>query len=213
MVRLGTKWLSMTSKWIQSAPAEMTRVTSSPRRAKSADRIEGAIRYMGRSFPRMARGSVPAPLALGAAADVAVHRVAHGAAGQLLADEAEAGLCLAAAVDRGHHAGRILDVEHRHAEHLPEGVARVRVVGVLDASGVAAVEPVLDLQRDLRVRQLRQEAELALGDLAYRVGHHARAAPGGASVRHREGGREVGSVGGRVVEGDLAPGIERLLQG
>src|SRR5438874_9121740 len=50
MVRLGTKWLSMTSKWIQSAPAARTRVTSSPRRAKSAERIDGAIRYMTRAF-------------------------------------------------------------------------------------------------------------------------------------------------------------------
>src|SRR5690606_9967706 len=34
----------MTSKWIQSAPASTTLRTSSPRRAKSADRILGAIR-------------------------------------------------------------------------------------------------------------------------------------------------------------------------
>src|ERR1700679_2496406 len=33
----------MTSKWIQSAPAASTAFTSSPRRAKSADKIEGEI--------------------------------------------------------------------------------------------------------------------------------------------------------------------------
>src|SRR5580692_7207251 len=33
----------MTSKWMRSAPACMTASTSSPRRAKSADRMEGAI--------------------------------------------------------------------------------------------------------------------------------------------------------------------------
>src|SRR3954471_9308765 len=44
MVRLGTKWPSMTSTWIQSAPASSTARTSSPSRAKSADRIEGAMR-------------------------------------------------------------------------------------------------------------------------------------------------------------------------
>src|SRR3981189_1804387 len=33
----------MTSKWIQSAPAASTELTSSPRRAKSADRIDGAM--------------------------------------------------------------------------------------------------------------------------------------------------------------------------
>src|SRR5690606_32581195 len=34
----------MTSKWIQSAPAATTLRTSSPRRAKSADRMLGAMR-------------------------------------------------------------------------------------------------------------------------------------------------------------------------
>src|SRR3981189_493053 len=33
----------MTSKWIQSAPAASTAFTSSPNRAKSADKIEGEI--------------------------------------------------------------------------------------------------------------------------------------------------------------------------
>src|SRR3984885_9129809 len=33
----------MTSKWIQSAPAPSTEFTSSPKRAKSADNIEGEI--------------------------------------------------------------------------------------------------------------------------------------------------------------------------
>src|SRR6266851_4414072 len=33
----------MTSKWIQSAPAASTAFTSSPKRAKSADKIEGEI--------------------------------------------------------------------------------------------------------------------------------------------------------------------------
>ena len=42
-VRLGTKWLSITSKWMRSAPARTTAATSSPRRAKSAERREGAI--------------------------------------------------------------------------------------------------------------------------------------------------------------------------
>src|SRR5579871_4842748 len=37
----------MTSKWTMSAPAAMTASTSAPRRAKSADRIEGAIQGVG----------------------------------------------------------------------------------------------------------------------------------------------------------------------
>ena len=43
IVMFGTKWPSMTSTWIQSAPAATTSRTSSPSRAKSADRIEGAM--------------------------------------------------------------------------------------------------------------------------------------------------------------------------
>src|SRR6186713_3260343 len=44
IVRLGTKWPSITSTWIQSAPAASIARISSPRRAKSADNIEGAMR-------------------------------------------------------------------------------------------------------------------------------------------------------------------------
>ena len=40
---LGTKWPSITSRWIQSAPAAATSRTSSPSLAKSADRIDGAM--------------------------------------------------------------------------------------------------------------------------------------------------------------------------
>src|SRR5262245_32964518 len=41
---LGTNRPSITSTWIQSAPAASTARTSSPSRLKSADRIDGAIR-------------------------------------------------------------------------------------------------------------------------------------------------------------------------
>src|SRR3954470_17388949 len=40
---LGTKWPSITSTWIQSAPAWSTARTSSPSLAKSAARIDGAM--------------------------------------------------------------------------------------------------------------------------------------------------------------------------
>src|SRR3954447_10114359 len=40
----GTKWPSITSTWITRAPASMTSRTWSPRRAKSAERIDGATR-------------------------------------------------------------------------------------------------------------------------------------------------------------------------
>src|SRR5580704_14135579 len=46
-VMLGTKWPSMTSTCSQSAPAAWIASASSPRRAKSADNMEGAIRGWG----------------------------------------------------------------------------------------------------------------------------------------------------------------------
>src|SRR5580698_1451503 len=67
---------------------------------------------------------------------------------------------LAAVVQFHEYAGRVLEVEHRHPEHLPVGVARMRVIGVLDAPGVALLKAVLDLLGDLRVTELGQEAEL-----------------------------------------------------
>src|SRR5258708_15213905 len=44
MVRLGRKWLSITSTWIRSAPASRAASISRPRLAKSAERMEGAMR-------------------------------------------------------------------------------------------------------------------------------------------------------------------------
>src|SRR2546423_5647951 len=56
MVMFGTKWPSITSTWIQSAPARVTASTSSPSRLKSADRIEGATSVMAaRRYPPAAR--------------------------------------------------------------------------------------------------------------------------------------------------------------
>src|ERR1022692_3473216 len=43
MVKLGTKWPSITSRWSIFAPPRSTRAMSSAKRAKSADRIEGTI--------------------------------------------------------------------------------------------------------------------------------------------------------------------------
>ena len=60
MVRLGTKWPSMTSMCTKPAPAASIMATSSPRRMKSADRREGAIFtgwYMGTSL--LARPLIP----------------------------------------------------------------------------------------------------------------------------------------------------------
>ena len=55
-VMLGTKWPSMTSTWIQSAPAASTARTSSPSLAKSAARIDGAmIRGVAKASSRICR--------------------------------------------------------------------------------------------------------------------------------------------------------------
>src|SRR5215510_8008869 len=54
MVMLGTKRPSITSTWIQSAPAASTARTSSPNRAKSADRTDGATRNGCMVAPRSA---------------------------------------------------------------------------------------------------------------------------------------------------------------
>src|SRR5437868_157501 len=43
IVRLGTKWPSMTSRCRREAPPRSTRAISSARRAKSADKMEGTI--------------------------------------------------------------------------------------------------------------------------------------------------------------------------
>ena len=49
-VRLGTNRPSITSHWMRSTPAFSSAITSSPRRAKSAGRTDGAI-SIGRSVP------------------------------------------------------------------------------------------------------------------------------------------------------------------
>jgi hypothetical protein len=49
IVRFGTKRPSITSTWIQSAPAASAARTSSPSREKSADRIDGAT-MIGRAM-------------------------------------------------------------------------------------------------------------------------------------------------------------------
>src|SRR5437899_3926407 len=53
MVMLGTKCPSITSTWIQSAPAPSTARTSSPNRVKSADRTDGATRIGCMVAPRL----------------------------------------------------------------------------------------------------------------------------------------------------------------
>jgi hypothetical protein len=67
--------LSITSKWTTSAPAASTFVTSSPSLAKSAERIDGAIRN--------------APLPFISTDDLAAGRASADAAGEKAMDEAK----------------------------------------------------------------------------------------------------------------------------
>src|SRR5690242_1898687 len=47
MVMLGTKWPSMTSTWMRWPPPASASRTCSPRRVKSADRMDGTIAAIG----------------------------------------------------------------------------------------------------------------------------------------------------------------------
>src|ERR1035437_8918359 len=106
-----------------------------------------------------------------------------------------------------------LDIAHRHVGLLggqvelgllpdvPEAVARVRVVGVLDHDRPPVAQPVADLSLDLLVGQVVQERERSLCD------PHRRSLRGLATDR---GGRHgVGGVGRLEVERDVLPDLER----
>src|SRR4051794_18892339 len=64
-----------------------------------------------------------------------------------------------------HHAGGVLEIEHRQAPHLPIGVAGMRIVGELDVHGPTIGQAILHLLGDLVVGQIGQEREAALGQL------------------------------------------------
>ena len=67
---------------------------------------------------------------------------------------------LAALVELHHHAGGVLEIEHRQAPHLPIGVAGMRIVGELDVHRPALVEAILHLRGDLSsVRSGRNEKQ------------------------------------------------------
>src|SRR5690606_24441652 len=95
------------------------------------------------------------------------------------------------------------------ARHLPVGVAGMRIVSKFKADGPATIDAILNLRADLVVREVGQERECALGDA------HCSSLQvefGSGSFRCRCNGHEVWRVRGCVVEGDVSPGIERLLE-
>src|ERR1700694_3663510 len=71
---------------------------------------------------------------------------------------------LPAGVDLEHDGRRILQVEHRQRPHVPERVARMRIVGVLDRHRPVVVDAVLDLRLDLLLAEVWQIGKCPLGD-------------------------------------------------
>src|SRR4051812_28090477 len=167
----------------------MTLSTSSPSRAKSADRMLGAMRKLLvmastlSSVPRAGRllGRVAADRVVDVAArSLGAHQLEAALVGWPVDDEGHADrleapvaverqhldvlvrVGLAAGLDFHHHAGGIGDVEHRLSPHIPIGVAGMRVVGRLDRDRPALIERVSYLLRDFLVRQVGEEGELTL---------------------------------------------------
>src|SRR5947209_5408105 len=112
------------------------------------------------------------------------------------------GVGLAAAGDLEQDRRGVAHLEHRQAPHVPQKVAGVGVVGVLDRDRPAVVDAVLHLGLDLLVGEGRQVGEGPLRDV------HRRSSL--TSRRRRR--QDVGGVGGLVVEGDVAPDVERRPQ-
>src|SRR5215471_11748896 len=67
-----------------------------------------------------------------------------------------------------HDARRVAQIEHRQTPHLPIGIAWMRVVGEFDVHRPALLQAILNLSADLRVGEIGQEREAALG---YAHGH------------------------------------------
>src|SRR5262249_20078072 len=113
-------------------------------RAVTAVPVHGVAHTAARAFaadepePRLARRTL----------DDEAHDDALDAAGGIEGDQPDVvpREAPAAVVQLQQHSGGIAQIEHRHAEHLPVRVARVRIVGVLDAPGIAVAQAVFDLQ-------------------------------------------------------------------
>src|SRR5215472_10565254 len=158
----GTKRPSITSTWIQSAPAASTARTSSASRPKSADRIDGATmtgRLIGSPSSRSCdRAPLPA-----AAPQEMIRRLRAGAPGGV-GFERRGLVILPQIEDRLHDGPSGLDAvgaveQHRVADHA---VVNKRLV----ASRRLGVEIILvgevhphPAERDLRTRNFRAELQ------------------------------------------------------
>src|SRR5215471_11861960 len=69
----------------------------------------------------------------------------------------------AAGPDLLHDPGRIAQIEHRQAPHVPVGIAGVNVIRELHAHRPFLAKAILNLVRDLPVRQIGKKRESALG--------------------------------------------------
>jgi hypothetical protein len=63
----------------------------------------------------------------------------------------------AAFVDLLEDARWILEIEHGIAVHVPVGIARMRVIGVLDTYGPSLLQRIVQLRSDLHIGEIRQE--------------------------------------------------------
>lgn len=79
-----------------------------------------------------------------------------------------AAMRLAAFIDLLERARRVLQVKHRGTPHFPIGVARMRIIRVLDRNGPSVFQGVGALHADFVVGELRQERKLSLGDFHLR---------------------------------------------
>src|SRR5215469_14819767 len=158
IVMLGTKRPSITSTWIQSAPASSTARTSSASRPKSADRIDGATitdRFIG-SWASCDRPPPPA-----AAPKQGVCRLRAGAARRVYLERG--GLVVFPQIeDRLHNRppgfDRVGPVEqHRVTDHavINQGLVARGRLGV-KVILVREIHP-HPAERDLRTRDLRAE--------------------------------------------------------
>src|SRR5262245_49576774 len=136
MVMLGTKCPSMTSTCTQSHPAASMARTSSPRRAKSAERIEGAIRMsVLTSLPHTTRPGLAAPGP--SFQDVAAVARHLGTARVLHSLDARRRVHLN---DHGPAVGaKHVDARHVEAQHFGRALRRLALLlGEIDRLGLAA---------------------------------------------------------------------------
>src|SRR6185295_16489309 len=144
----------MTSKWIRSAPAASTASTSSPSRAKSAERIDGAIQcslFGSRAVVIRMRSSAPSYVGRAAGCHSTVQRPAQHERDRTSERESEQRMAIAAELGRARPDDAADD---RGAEKLADANAEREQ----PLTGSAPLGPRL-LQRDVPQRRAEQRRQ------------------------------------------------------